>query len=94
MVDADNDPARRDAIERVKAKRSAKASIAVYVIVNVALWIIWAVTKDQAGGTSVGPWPIWVTLGWGIGLAFQIWNAYGRRPISESDIEREMRRGQ
>ena len=34
----------------------------------------------------------WVLAGWGIGLAFNAWEAYGRgnRAISEDEIQREM----
>ncbi len=92
MTDAPDDSARHAAVERLKAKRAFTASLAAYVIINVFLWILWALTKGEGGG-GVPPWPIWVTVGWGIGLAFQAWNAFGRKPISEDDIEREMRRG-
>jgi hypothetical protein len=30
--------------------------------------------------------------GMGIALALQAWSAYGQKPITESDIEREMQR--
>jgi hypothetical protein len=38
------------------------------------------------------PWPIFVTLGWGIGIALNAWDVYGRRPITEADVRREMQR--
>ena len=38
-------------------------------------------------------WPVWVILGWGIGLARHAWCAYGERPITEEEILREMKRG-
>ena len=38
-------------------------------------------------------WPAWVIGGWGIGLAFQAYDAYGRRrTISEDEISGEMQR--
>jgi len=37
-------------------------------------------------------WPIWVLLGWGIGLALNGWTVYFQRPITEDDIQREMER--
>ncbi|MDH3295014.1 MAG: 2TM domain-containing protein, partial [Acidimicrobiia bacterium] len=58
---------RQAAIGRLKAKRDFRSHVAIYVIVNVGLVIIWAV----AGGGYF--WPIWPIAGWGIGLAF---NAY------------------
>jgi hypothetical protein len=35
------------------------------------------------------PWPVFVTLGWGIGVAFHAWDVYGPRPITEDEIEPE-----
>ncbi len=78
------------AIQRLRARRGFTASLASYVIVNGFLWAIWALTGDQ----SLPPWPMWVTLGWGVGVAFQAWHVYGQRPITEADVQREMRRGQ
>ena len=47
---------------------------------------IWAVTG--AGFF----WPVFPLLGWGIGLGFNAWDTYGRRPISEEQIRREAER--
>ncbi|CAN5703969.1 hypothetical protein BH10ACT3_BH10ACT3_07370 [soil metagenome] len=90
MSDASQNAARQDALNRVQAKRAFTAGLATYVIINVFLWILWAVTNDGDGGT---PWPLWVTLGWGFGMALGAWGLYGRKPISDADIDKEMRRG-
>lgn len=82
----DMDERRRAAIERLEAKRGFKAHLAVYLIVNTGLVVIWAVT---GGGYF---WPIWAILGWGIGLAFNAWAVYVQRPISEDQIRAEMER--
>ena len=37
-------------------------------------------------------WPGWVLGGSGIRVALYAWEVYGRRPIVEDDIAREMRR--
>ena len=84
------DPTRQAAIDRIKAKQAFYAALAAYLIVNVFLWILWAVTDDDKSGL---PWPFWITLFWGVGMAFSAYNIFVRRPISESAIEREMRRG-
>ncbi len=89
MTDS-NGNARDAALDRLKAKRAFTAGLVSYVIVNAFLWILWAIT----GADGSPPWPIWVTVGWGIGMAFGAWNVYGRRPITDADIDREMRRGQ
>jgi len=48
--------------------------------------LIWALT---GGGYF---WPVWPALGWGIGVAMHGWATFGRRPISEEEIQREMGR--
>lgn len=78
---------RRDAaIERLKSRRDFKTHAAAYVIVNAGLVVLWALSG--AGYF----WPIWAILGWGIGLAFNAWAVYGRKPISEDAIRAEMQR--
>jgi hypothetical protein len=90
MVDpgATND-ARTQALKRIKAKRRFQQQLVVYLVINVFLWVIWGV-----GGFGF-PWPIFVTFGWGIGIAVQAWQVYGSggRPITEAEIEREMNKG-
>ena len=78
---------REAAVKRVKAKREFKNHLAVYLIVNALLVVIWA-----ASGQGYF-WPIWPIAGWGVGLAFNAWSAYFERPISEDEIRREMERG-
>jgi hypothetical protein len=80
------DPRRHAAIERLTAKRDFKANLVSFVVINAFLIFIWAVTG--AGFF----WPIWVIGGWGIGLAFHAWTVFGQKPITEDDVEREMRR--
>ena len=53
------------AVKRVAAKKDFKTHLAVYVIVNLGLFAIYAMTTW--GGY---PWFIWPLFGWGIGLAF------------------------
>ena len=87
MDDPKND--RAVALDRLNAKRGFNAALVSYVVVNAFLWAIWALSDSR----SMPPWPIWVTLGWGIGMAFGAWRVYGQRPITEADIEREMGKG-
>jgi 2TM domain len=85
-----SDDPREQALSRIKHKRRFQQQLVVYVLINVFLWAIWAI-----GGVDEFPWPIFVTLGWGIGIAVQAWQVYGGagRPITEAEIEREMKRG-
>jgi hypothetical protein len=94
MPDADDQPealdpaeaARAEAVSRIKKRRDFSAHVMVYVIVNAALWLLWAVT-----GAGY-PWPAWVSGAWGVGLVLNAWDVYLRRPITEADIQREIER--
>lgn len=72
-----------DAIRRMaKARVEFRQHAASYVIVNLLLAAIWYF-PDGGGGYY---WPVWVHLGWGVGLAFNAWHAYGPGPGA---VERE-----
>jgi hypothetical protein len=55
-----------------------------YLVINVFLWIIWFMTDGPPGHLAVimsvrdlvSAWPIWTTIGWGIGLLFNYFGAY------------------
>jgi hypothetical protein len=83
----DDQQRREEAIRRIKAKRDFGTHLLSYVVVNAFLVVIWAVTS---GGYF---WPIWSIAGWGIGLIFHAWDAWGRKPISEDEIRKEMDKG-
>ena len=48
--------------------------------------VIWALTGR---GTF---WPGFIMATWGIGLALHAWRAFGQRPITEADVDRELER--
>jgi hypothetical protein len=79
---------RERALKRLEAKRDFKQHATAYVVVNIGLVVIWALSSPGAYF-----WPIWPILGWGIGLAFHAWGTFGARPITEADIQREIDRG-
>lgn len=86
MADTDDD-ARTAAIKRLEAKRDVRNHAVVYVLVNLVLVAIWALS---GGGYF---WPVWAIFGWGIGLAFHAYSVFVEsRPISEDAIADEMRR--
>jgi len=87
----DNQPidpadARAAAIKRLSARRDFGMHLVTYVIVNIGLVVIWFATGHGYF------WPGWVLGGWGIGVVLHAWDVYGRRPISEQDIVKEMDR--
>ncbi len=82
----DEQEQRKVAIKQLKAKRDFKMHLGTYVIINAMMIAIWAM------GDRTGFWPMWVMIPWGVGLAFHGWNTYFNKPISEAEIERQMRR--
>ena len=68
--------------EIAQKKASFKSHAITYIIVNAFLWGIWYFSSSQHDFSfesirwSHFPWPLWSTLGWGIGLAFHFAGAY------------------
>ena len=84
---ADTEQEIRDqAIERLKKKRDFKTHVLMYVTVNAFLVVIWAVSDSGFF------WPIFPILGWGIGVGANAWDVYGRKPITEDEVQRETER--
>ena len=83
----DSTPDLRDeAYRRLKTRRDFVPHAIAYVLANVLVWTIWAFTDTGF------PWPLFVTFGWGVGVAAHAWDAFFRRPITETDLERELAR--
>ena len=85
MTFVDND-LREQARQRLQKRSDLGAHVVAYVLINAMIVGIWAITG--AGYF----WPAWVLLGWGVGLALNVWDVFFRHPITESDIEREVNR--
>jgi hypothetical protein len=83
---AGDDTLRQLAVTRLRKKRDLQAHVIAYVLVNLLINGIWLVTG--AGFY----WPIFPLLGWGIGVAFHIWDVYAPETPSEDRIRREMDR--
>jgi hypothetical protein len=77
---------REVAVQRLRKKRGLQAHLLAYVMVNLLLTGIWLATTP--GGFY---WPVFPLLGWGIGVAFNIWDVYAPGP-TEQQIQREMSR--
>lgn len=79
----------RERARRVlETKRKFRGDLAAYVVVNLFLIVVWLLTGHGYF------WPAWVLAGWGVFVALDGWNAYLRRPITEEDVDAEMRRDQ
>lgn len=79
------DPVREQARKRIEGRREFASHAVAYVVINAALVGIWAIT----GGYF---WPAWVMGCWGAGLVLHAWDTFGRRPVTDEDIEAELLR--
>ncbi len=88
MSEHDAEPVgeREAALARLKKRRDFQNHLGAYVVVNAAVWVLWATT-----GAGY-PWPAWLTGIWGIGLLLNAWEVYFRRPITDADVEHEIER--
>jgi len=78
---------REEAVTRLRKKRDLQAHLLAFVLVNLFLNGIWLLTTP--GGFY---WPMFPLLGWGIGLAFHVWDVYVGSNPSEEAIRAEMDR--
>ena len=79
---------------RMAQKRAQfKKHLTTYIIINGFFWVIWFIGDFmQFGNEHYGssyPWPIWPMLGWGIGLAFNYFEAYHGDKNTLADREYE-----
>ncbi len=82
---------RQRAIEPMTKRREFIDHLAVYIPINIMLWIIYGTT----GFLSGFPWPLIVMLGWGIGLFFHAAETFSfssREKAVERAIEQERER--
>ncbi len=78
----------QEAARKVRKKIGFYRTLASYVIVCIFFWGI-AIVSDG------GWWPAWVMLGWGIGLAFQGFDAFApgqTEAEKQRMIQEELRR--
>ena len=76
---------REAAINRLKDKEGFRIHLISYLAVNTMVILIWAVTG--AGYF----WPIWLIALWGIGLVINAYVVYAARPLTEDQIQKEMK---
>ena len=71
--------------KRIERKRKLYGDFVAYVVINLFLIGVWAV----AGFGYF--WPGWVLAGWGVLLVLDVWSVYYRKPLTEHDIDQELR---
>lgn len=70
--------------KKAKARASFKSHLRVYIIINSFLWLLWLITD-----ASAFPWPIFVTLGWGIGVVVNYFKVYrSEKSLAEQEYEK------
>ncbi len=67
-------------------RASFKRHLTTYILVNAFLWLIWIFTGARTSDHFI-PWPLWSTLGWGIGIASHFISAYV--VTKENSVEKE-----
>jgi 2TM domain len=98
--------ARQQAIKRIERRHRFWISAAVSAVGMILLVAIWATSEyHNAGGWPTSGfsqssgihdvWNYWIVyplVGWVLILAAGGWSVYGHKPISESEIKREIER--
>lgn len=77
---------RERARKRLERRLKFRGDLVAYILINAFLVVIWAVSGRGYF------WPGWVMGGWGVLLLLDAWTLYFRHPITEADIDRELRR--
>ena len=86
-----------DRLWRTAQRRAEfKKSVFSYIIVNTFSWSVWWFTTGRQSGFNGYPWPIWVMLGWGLGLGMQYFKAYNgdKDSLTEQEYEKLKREKQ
>jgi len=80
------DSEREHVRRRLLARQDFGSHLLAYVVINAILIVVWATTG--AGYF----WPGWVLAGWGAVLVLHARETFWRRPITDADVDAEIRR--
>lgn len=106
LVPSDEQQVRELAVEQIERKRRFRVRAVSAAVVGVALVVIWAIAEyHNAGGWPTSgfsqssgihhewnSWVIYPVLALALGVGIDAWHTYRHKPISESEIRREMDR--
>lgn len=70
--------------QQAKARADFKIHLTTYIVINSMIWLIWLFT----GNIHRYPWPIWPTIGWGIGIIFNYLGVYRFKNTVEREYEK------
>lgn len=80
---------------RIAQRRAAfRKNLYSYLVINAFLWAVWWFTIGKDKGFTGYPWPVWIMLGWGLGLGIQYFKAYQgtKSELADEEYERLKRR--
>lgn len=82
-----------------KKRARFKRHLTTYLVMCIFFWAVWWFTQGRSYGIRnwTSAWPIWAMLGWGLGIAFQYFDAYGpadRQSAVEQEYEKLKRHQQ
>ncbi len=81
--------------ERAKNRVDFKSHLFTYLAVNAFLWALWYFTSFSPGRDNDRfPWPIWATLGWGLGLLLHFSSVYLFPKVNSIESEYEKLKNQ
>ena len=83
MEDMSSDELRAQAIAALKKKAELRSHLTAYVVINAMFVGIWAFTGRHFF------WPIFILLGWGVGIILHTVDVYTHGP-TEAQIRRQM----
>ena len=104
MSELTPDARRERAVRELERRRCFQAHVAFQVILLAVLAVVWAVSEyHNAGGWPTGlrtgrdahdwdPWIVYPVIVAVAAIAIHAWHVFGRRPISEADIRRQIAR--
>src|SRR5688572_6782854 len=58
-----------------KKRVAFRSHLFTYLVINGFLWALWYFSGNRFKDDEF-PWPLWTTLGWGIGIAFHFASAF------------------
>lgn len=99
-----SDEIRSVALDRIRRRRNFRVHLIGHVILCLVLIVIWATSEyGNAGGWPTGfrtgrenrdwdPWIIYPLIALHVFLALHAWVAFGRGPVTEAEIQREIER--
>ncbi|QKZ13320.1 2TM domain-containing protein [Spirosoma sp. KUDC1026] len=76
--------------KQAKERVGFRMHLRTYLIINIGLWLIWAVTLFMIPSRPrvYFPWPLFASFGWGIGLVSHYLSVY-RRGNQRDMVEEE-----